>query len=107
LQHKIVPLIVLSALLILGCAAQAQDPSRRGRAILKDNCGRCHAIGKTGASPMAAAPPFRTLGSSFELDAFAADLQRGILAGHPDMPEFRFGDDDARAVVAYLRTIQP
>ncbi|MBS0249405.1 MAG: cytochrome c, partial [Proteobacteria bacterium] len=29
-----------------------------------------------------------------------------IASSHPDMPEFRFGEDDADAVVAYLRTIQ-
>ena len=101
------PLIIAGlALLLLGAAAQAQDPVKRGHLILKEYCARCHSIAKHGESPHAGAPPFRTLGRSFELDRFAHDLRRGILAGHPDMPEFKFGEDDARAVIAYLRTIQ-
>ncbi len=107
LPKIILPLIAsLLALLILGSAAQAQDPARQGRTILQDFCARCHSIRKTGDSPQKTAPPFRTLGRSFDMDSFAQDLRRGILSGHPDMPEFKFSEDDARAVTAYLRSIQ-
>ena len=105
--RTIMPLIAaLLALLLLGSAAQAQDPARRGRALLTEFCARCHAIEKTGNSPHVGAPPFRTLGARFDLDQFARRLERGVSSGHPDMPEFKFGEDDARAVRAYLRTIQ-
>ena len=101
------PLIIAGlALMLLGSAAQAQDPVKQGRLILKEYCARCHSIAKRGDSPMVGATPFRTLSHSFEMDGFAQDLRRGILSGHPDMPEFKFSDDDARAVVAFLRTIQ-
>ena len=101
------PLIFsLLALLSLGSAAQAQDPVRHGRAILKEFCAPCHAIGKTGNSPHRSAPPFRTLGRSFDLDQFSRQLERGISSGHPDMPEFKFNNEDARAASAYLRSIQ-
>ena len=106
LPRTLPPLIVLLALVILGSAAQAQDPSRHGRALLKEFCARCHAIGKTGNSPDRSALPFRTLGRSFDLDQFPRLLERGISSGHPDMPEFKFSEDDARAVRAYLQTIQ-
>ena len=106
LPRTLPPLIVLLALVILGSAAQAQDPSRHGRAILQEFCARCHAIGKTGNSPDRSALPFRTLGRSFDLDQFPRLLERGISSDHPDMPEFKFNEDDARAVRAYLRTIQ-
>jgi|ERR1019366_6124031 cytochrome c len=106
LPRTLPPLIVLLALVILGSAAQAQDPSRHGRALLKEFCARCHAIGKTGNSPDRSALPFRTLGRSFDLDQFPRLLERGISSGHPDMPEFKFSEDDARAASAYLRTIQ-
>ncbi len=103
----ILPLIApLLALSILGSAARAQDPALRGRELLKEFCASCHAIGKTGKSRMPGALPFRMLGRSFELDQFAQDLRRGILSGHPGMPDFKFNDDDARAAAAYLRTIQ-
>jgi cytochrome c553 len=97
------PLLVLS---ILGSAAHAQDPALRGRALLKEFCASCHAIGKTGKSRMPGAVPLRMLGRSFELDQFAQDLRRGVLGGHPGMPEIKFSDDDARAVSAYLHSIQ-
>ena len=86
--------------------ANAQDLERRGRTVVVEFCARCHAIGKTGNSPHASAPPFRTLGRSFDLDQFPRRLERGISSGHPDMPEFKLSSDDALAVSAYLRTIQ-
>ena len=33
-------------------------------------------------------------------------LAEGILVGHPQMPEFRFGPDDVTAVIDYLNRIQ-
>jgi mono/diheme cytochrome c family protein len=86
--------------------AYAQDPVRQGRALVQEFCARCHAVGRTGRGPHASAPPFRVLGRSFDLDQFPRLLERGISSGHPDMPEFKFSEEDARAVRAYLRTIQ-
>ncbi len=94
------------ALSTLSTAAQAQDPARHGRALLEEFCASCHAIGRTGNSPLQGALPFRTLGRSFDPDRFPRLLERGISAGHPAMPEFKFSEDDARAVSAYLRSIQ-
>ena len=96
----------LLALSLPGSAAQAQDPARHGRALLKEFCADCHAIGKTGNSPMREAVPFRRLGRSYDFDRFPRRLQRGISSGHPAMPEFKFNEDDARAASAYLRSIQ-
>lgn len=98
--------VLLLALLFMGTAAQAQDPVRQGRALVGEFCSRCHAVARFGKSPNPVAPPFRTLGRSFDLDQFPHLLKRGISSGHPDMPEFKFSPDDARAVRAYLRSIQ-
>jgi mono/diheme cytochrome c family protein len=107
MPRTIMPVIISClALLWLGGFAHAQDPVRQGRLILKDFCADCHSIGKRGDSPQAGATPFRMLGRSFVLDQFARELERGLLAGHPNMPEFKLSSDDARAVSAYLRTIQ-
>jgi mono/diheme cytochrome c family protein len=97
-----------TAVILLACsyAASAQSPVRQGRALMQQFCARCHAIGGTGKSRHADAPPFRYLGRSFDLDQFARLLERGISSGHPDMPEFKFTEDDANAARAYLRTIQ-
>ncbi|HEY1473098.1 MAG TPA: cytochrome c [Pseudolabrys sp.] len=90
----------------LGSAGRVQDPAQHGRALLDEFCASCHAVGKTGASPMRGAPPFRALGHSFDPDQFPRLLRRGISSSHPAMPEFKFSDDDARAATAYLRSIQ-
>jgi hypothetical protein len=49
----------------------------------------------------------RKLGRSFDLDEFPRLLWRGNSSSHPAMPEFKFSENDARAVTAYLRSIQP
>lgn len=96
-----------AALLLAGVVgAHAQEPVARGRALLKEYCASCHAIDRLDTSPHRAAPPFRVIGDSFDLDRFARQLRRGLASSHPDMPEFHFNADDADAVVAYLRTIQ-
>jgi mono/diheme cytochrome c family protein len=84
----------------------AQNPADRGRALVREFCSSCHAVEKTGRSPREGAPPFRTLGRSYDLDRFPRMLERGIVSGHPAMPEFKFKPRDARAVGAYLRSIQ-
>ena len=94
------------ALAITATSAQAQDPVQRGGSLVRKYCARCHAVGPRDASPHPAAPPFRVLNRSFDLDDFPDVLMRGISATHPDMPEVRFNEDDARAVRDYLRTIQ-
>lgn len=85
--------------------AEAQDPVR-GRALAKEFCADCHAIGRRGRSPVAGAMPFWSLGRSYDLDRFDERLESGISAGHPDMPEFKFDRADALAMQAYLRAIQ-
>jgi mono/diheme cytochrome c family protein len=87
-------------------AAQPLDPAEHGRILVRENCSACHAVGRRGASPHRAAPPFRILGRSFDLDEFPQRLMRGLSAMHPDMPEIKFTEDDARDVRNYLRTIQ-
>jgi mono/diheme cytochrome c family protein len=94
------------ALMLLTSAAQAQDPIEQGRKIAQEFCSPCHAIGRTGASPRDEAPPFRELSRTFDLDRFPELLERGFSSNHPDMPTFKFDEEGARALRAYLRTIQ-
>jgi cytochrome c len=97
---------ILIVLATSAASAQPQSPIRHGRAVVQEFCARCHAVGKSGRSPHVGAPPFRTLGRSFNLDEFPRRLQRGMSSNHPDMPEFKFSEQDARDVAAYLRSIQ-
>jgi mono/diheme cytochrome c family protein len=88
-----------------GHALDAEE--QQARALLKEFCGRCHAIGKTGQSPHPYAPPFRDLGENMLYDeSFSQRLQNGLSTIHPDMPTFHFSQRDAGAVIEYLRAIQ-
>ena len=101
--------IIISLLAYLPGAAEERAPTaleQRGDALAERMCASCHATGKTGASPHAAAPPFRNLGNRVDLDEFPRQLREGVTSGHPDMPTFRFTREDARALTAYLRSIQ-
>jgi mono/diheme cytochrome c family protein len=101
----------LTLLLLAGCAvpvlAQGFDARiDRGEALAASLCASCHAIRATGASPHIGAPAFRSIEERVDLDSFVERLRQGLSSAHDDMPTFRFSRDDARAMVAYLRSIQ-
>jgi mono/diheme cytochrome c family protein len=80
---------------------------QRGKALLEAMCARCHAVGKSGRSPHADAPPFRNFGDEKLYDTdFVQRLQDGLSTMHPDMPTFHFSRQDAEDAVDYLRSIQ-
>lgn len=94
-------------------AAYAQEASEKftglalqGRALADRLCAQCHAVGPSGLSPHPGAPPFRKLGDRIDLDTFQNQLRDHFSSGHPDMPTFHFTRNDARALTAYLRSIQ-
>lgn len=107
---KIAVTVVAAALLsaIAIDAAAAADPAqlKRGEELLQRDCSRCHAVGRTGASPHAGAPAFRDLSKRYPIDSLQEALAEGIVSGHPDMPEFSFDAGDVGAIIAYLKSIQ-
>ena len=105
LQLAIV-LLLLGASAVTGAAEDANPVMQRGQSLAEAMCAGCHAIGSAGPSPHVGAPPFRRFGNLIDLDAFMERLREGLMTGHPDMPAFRFTREDARALVAYLRTVQ-
>jgi mono/diheme cytochrome c family protein len=84
----------------------AQGAVERGRDITIRLCGQCHGTGSADTSPHRTAPTFRRLGARIDLDDLERRLRAGILAGHPEMPAFVLKREEARAVVAYLRSIR-
>lgn len=102
------PVALLGAVLIASAssAAAEQPTASRGSLLVKRDCGGCHAVGTTGASPLPAAPPLRELNRRYEPEALAESLAEGIVTGHPAMPAFRFGPRDIRAIILYLDAIQ-
>lgn len=90
----------------LPAMAQQTPEEKRGEELLQKYCASCHAIGLTGKSPHAEAPPFRILSLKYPVDALQEALAEGILTGHPDMPEYSFEPKDVGAIIAYLESIQ-
>jgi mono/diheme cytochrome c family protein len=103
MAHALLALLLLT--LAAPATAQTGQPGR-GRAFAEANCASCHAIGPTGTSRLAAAPPFRTLHQRYPVDQLAEALAEGITTGHDAMPEFELTPAQIDDFLAYLRTLQ-
>lgn len=107
--HSFLAFTVLGCGLLLSswpalCAEK--DLTDKGEVIVRENCSRCHAIGRIGESPNKEAPPFRTLSRQYPVESLAESLAEGIMSGHPAMPVFIFKPHDVDAIIAYLQSIQ-
>ncbi|HEV2153910.1 c-type cytochrome [Bradyrhizobium sp.] len=102
-------LLILSTIALWSSTgAHALDEEyRHGKELLQKMCARCHAVGRTGASPNRQAPPFRSFSETKLYDSdFLQRLQDGYSSIHPAMPTFRFNRDDAEAVLNYMKSVQ-
>jgi cytochrome c len=80
--------------------------AQRGLTFVQTHCAGCHAIGKTGESPLKIAPPFRTLHTRYPVENLAEAFAEGITTGHPSMPEFVLDPAQVNDVIAYLQTLR-
>jgi len=88
-------------------AAGALSPAeQRGRVLVMTHCARCHSVDKVTPSPLAIAPPFRTLHERYPVEDLQEPLAEGIVTGHPTMPEFRFDAGQVGDVIAYLKWLE-
>lgn len=102
--------ILIVGVLGLTTAAHAAEPDptvERGRAFARQNCGSCHAIGRSGESPLASAPPFRTLHQRYPVEHLGEALAEGIRTGHPAMPQFgELETEQIDELIAYLKSLE-
>jgi mono/diheme cytochrome c family protein len=110
MHHPAARLLLVLVAVAGGSWAVAQSPPKaaieQGRKILEANCARCHAIGLIGDSPLAIAPPFRSLHQRYPVENLAEALSEGIVTGHKEMPAFVFGDEEIGAIIAYLKALE-
>ncbi|UJW83904.1 c-type cytochrome [Devosia sp. SL43] len=85
----------------------ADDPVVAGRALVQMYCTDCHATEMTGDSPLPIAPRFRELYLRYDVEDLAEALVEGIVTAHPEMPQFEFDPEQATAIIAYLKTLEP
>lgn len=96
-------------LMLAATAAGGVDKSasvRAGKELVTRNCASCHAIDRSGASPLKQAPPFRVVVRRYPPTALEEALAEGISTGHPEMPEFVFKTPQIAAIVAYLNSLR-
>ena len=91
---------------LVASAHEATPSPANGRAIAQGYCAGCHAVGATGASPRAAAPPFRDLHRLYPVESLQESLAEGILAGHPDMPQVVLVPGEIENFIAYLKSLE-
>ncbi|MDO8981993.1 MAG: cytochrome c [Afipia sp.] len=88
-------------------SAMAASPAElRGRTFAQTNCARCHSIDRSTASPLAIAPPFRTLHKKYPIDTLAEALAEGIDTGHPTMPMFVLEPDQINDLLSFLKSLK-
>lgn len=87
-------------------ADDGEDPVARGAAFATERCADCHAVGPTGASPLAEAPPFRDLHLRYPVEHLAEALAEGIAVGHPAMPQFVLEPEEVEALILYLQSLE-
>lgn len=88
-------------------SALAASPAElRGRAFAQTNCSRCHSIDRHTPSPLAIAPPFRTLHKKYPLDVLAEAFAEGIDTGHPTMPMFTLEPDQINDLLSFLKSLK-
>ena len=95
---------VASLLLWLPTTVHSADSDKleKGKAILHEKCGRCHAVGAVGVSPLKLAPPMRDIYARYAPRELQAELMEGMVSRHKEMPQIDFSEEDAHAILAYL-----
>jgi mono/diheme cytochrome c family protein len=86
--------------------AQEKQSVERGHAFASSRCGGCHSVGLADESPLANAPPFRTLHARYPVEDLEEALAEGIVTGHPGMPQFELDGGQIADFIAYMKTLE-
>lgn len=101
----LVALTVVAGSVVAPAVEAASPAAQRGQTFAQANCSQCHAVGRTGESPLAIAPPFRTLHDRYPIEDLEEALAEGIVTGHPTMPQFQLDAAQVNDFIAYLKTL--
>jgi mono/diheme cytochrome c family protein len=83
-------------------SAGANESITRGKSLLVEKCGRCHAVEAAGESPLRSAPPMRDVYARFAPRELQEELLEGMVSRHKAMPQVQFSQEDVAAIMAYL-----
>lgn len=88
-------------------AVAEADAIKRGYAIAIEKCAHCHAISHNDEPPHAIVIPFRQLHTRFPIAMLIDARDRGVVAGHDEMPMFTGSLSDMRALLSYIDSLAP
>ncbi len=94
--------------IMFGLAVSAhagEDLLAHGKRLVEDNCTRCHAIGETGDSPFAAAPPFREAAKNYTEEELVDGFMEGLAVRHQAMPDWDMTSNQAEAIAKFIMTL--
>lgn len=100
-------ILFAGVLLLAGWRAggAAEINVEQGRRLARELCAGCHSVEKSGASPLAIAPPFRVLEQRLPVSRLGEAFREGLVGAHPSMPRFRFDADQIENLVAYIKSL--
>jgi len=83
-----------------------REPLALGEAIARRDCGGCHAVGRSDASPLPQAPRLRDLHRRYPVEQLGEALAEGIVVGHGPMPQWVLEPPEIEALTAYLKSLE-
>src|SRR5690554_4437533 len=93
-------------LLLASPLARAEDPSaEEGRGLAEANCATCHSLEAEGASPLAAAPPFRDVAKRYTETELMDGFMEGLPVRHEAMPDWDMTEDQAIALSLFIMSL--
>jgi mono/diheme cytochrome c family protein len=103
---KRVLVVAAAAVLAASYTAKAQDADvEAGAAYAEQVCAACHAVlANEKISPLLEAPSFQSVADTPGMTELA--LSVWLQSSHPTMPNIILKQDDARNVVAYIRSLK-
>jgi cytochrome c len=100
------PVVIALSMLATAIPCNAEPSVLAGKAFAQSNCSHCHSIDKFTRSPLAIAPPFRTLHERYPVESLEEALAEGITTGHPSMPEFRLDPGQIGDFISFLKSLE-
>lgn len=99
---------VALGLTVTALSARAEDDAvKRGYEIAIKKCSHCHAVSDSDVPPHAIVIPFREFHTRFPIPMLIEARQRGVIAGHDEMPMFTLSMPDMTGLLSYIDSLAP
>jgi mono/diheme cytochrome c family protein len=101
-KMKMLASVMAVGVLLVADASPVHSVENDGQALLKQRCGRCHAVSPETKSPLGTAPNLWDKLQSYPSDQLEFELAEGMGSRHAAMPQIQFSSEEIAAVQTYL-----